>query len=116
MPRNGRHEVIGDEYAQELECPVQDIEKSIRVESTPDLESSVGARNEPMISESAQELACPEQASEPVHVKDAQGLVAPFRDSVTHSTHVNTSGTHFMLRQQQMLDIDDKMARSTQGQ
>lgn len=111
MLRNGRYEVIGDEYAQELECPIQEIEESIGVKSAPELESPVGARDEPVISEWPQELASPEQASEPVRVKDAQSLVAPFEDLVTDSTNVDTRGSHFMLRQQQMLDVDDTLAR-----
>ena len=65
-PLGGIHEVMGDEYAQELECSIHRYEQSIRAENTIELESSVGAKDQPMSSKSAQELASPGQPSESV--------------------------------------------------
>lgn len=103
MPLQGRHKVMGCGNAQELGSPAQKRNESIRVERPQELESSVRSRNEPMVLESAQELGSSVVASD--KVENAQGLAAPVEDPVTDSTHVNPSRSHFMLRQQQMLDI-----------
>lgn len=104
MPLQGRHKVMGCENAQEFESPAQKRNESVRVERPHELESSIRSGNEPMVLESAQELGSPVGARD--KVENAQGLAAPVEGPITDSTHVNPSRSHFMLRQQQMLDID----------
>lgn len=48
----GRHEVMGDEHAQELECPIQGREEPVRMGNAEGLESLVRARKESTISDS----------------------------------------------------------------
>ena len=46
MPLQGKHEVMGDELAQELECPIRGGEGSVRLEDVQKFESPVKARDE----------------------------------------------------------------------
>ena len=39
MPLGGRHEIMGDEHAQELECPIQENGEPVRVKCDQELES-----------------------------------------------------------------------------
>ena len=57
MPHQERAEVIGDEIAQELECPIQGREDSVEVQNVEGLESPIRAGGESMVSESAKEQA-----------------------------------------------------------
>lgn len=59
---SGRHEVMGDEHAQELECPTRENEESVRVECGQEHDSSVRVKDEPLLSKPTQELESPVQA------------------------------------------------------
>ena len=87
MPLQGRHEVLGDVNAQELSCPTQESEESTRVDTARELESPVQAR------------------VKSITMKSAHGLAAPIGNPTKDSAHVNADRSHFMLRQQLMLDI-----------
>lgn len=112
MPLQGRSEIMGDELAQELECPVQRSNESTMVGnfSESEIASSARARNESMQSDSAQELESPVQATdESIREEDGQDLAALVAVPVTDSGNVNPSRSHFMLRQQEMQDVDSPM-------
>ncbi len=122
MPTEERNEVMGDEYAQELESPIRGREQPVRVEDAQELESPVRARNEPMVFNSVQELESPVQVipvqmgEESMRAENAQGLGALGDESGTDSANVNPSPSHFMLRQQQqMADLEDLMTTDQQG-
>ncbi len=112
MPTEERSEVMGDEYAQELESPIRGREEHVRVEDAQELESPVRARNEPMVFESIQELETPVQVStvrrgeESMRAGNVQSLGALGDDSVTDSANVNPCPSHFMLKQQRMAEIE----------
>ena len=89
LPLHERHEVIGDEHAQELESPTQNKHGSVKLVHLHELESPVEARDEP------------------AKVHDAQGLDSPVHDPAPDQ-HKNPMRndliqSHFMLRQQQIL-------------
>lgn len=89
LPLHVRHEVMGDENAQELESPTQNKHGSVILEHLHELESPVEARDEP------------------AKVQNAQGLdspVQPTPDQHERSTRDDLIRSHFMLRQQQMPD------------
>ena len=90
LPLHERHEVIGDEHAQELESPIQTKHDSVKLEYLHELESPVNARDEPTKVEHAQDLGAPDQD--------------PTADQEKGSTRFNLIRSHFMLRQQQMPD------------
>ena len=91
LPLHERHEIMGDEYAQELESPVQNKHGSVKLEHLHELESPVKARDEP------------------AEAQDAKGLDSPVQDPAQDqhkdsSRDDNHMRSHFMLRQQQMPD------------
>ena len=103
----GRSEVMGDEIAQELECPISGREDSVEVRNLQGLEYPIRAGCESMVSESAKELECPVQAKEqPIRMGEAQDRATPGYHSFTHTTHSSHRESHFMLRQQQMTEIN----------
>ena len=111
MGAQGRNEVMGDEFARELNCSSHRREESIRTEMTQELESPVRASYELMAIESAQELESSVHARDkPLSAENAQDLAALGDDPVIESANGSPSRSHFMLRQQQMADIDDSMA------
>ena len=111
MPLQGRNEVMGDEYAQELACPIQGSWASMTVEGIQELESPVRAKNDFMIPESAQVVGSTVQGKEEsIKVEKTKSLTAAVHDPIRDSTNGNPSRSHFMLRQQQMMEIDDLKA------
>ena len=111
MGARGRNETMGDVYARELECPSQQREESIRTEMTQELESPVRASYELMAIESAQELESSVPARDmPLPAEKAQDLATLGDDPVIDSASGSPSRSHFMLRQQQMANIDGSMA------
>ena len=101
----GRSEVMGDEIAQELECPIPGREDSIEVQNVQGLEYPIGAGCESMVSESVKELEYPVQAREqPIIVGEARDCANPGHRSFTHTTHCSPTQSHFMLRQQQIAE------------
>ena len=81
LPLQGRNEVMGHEFAQELECPIQE------------LESSMQARDKSTAGGNPQDHADPDD------------------DPVTDTTRSSPIQSHFMLRQQQLADINASVAR-----
>lgn len=115
MPLQGRYEVMGDEYARELESPIQCRKDSIRVNQAHELESPTRARKKSIVPESTRELESPVQASNESTIRgDDQGLAAPAKDPVTNVPEVDAGRSHFMLRQEQMLVIDRSLATDQQ--
>ena len=64
MPHQERAEVIGDEIAQELECPIQGREDFVKAQNFGMLEYPIRAGSESMVSEFAKELERLVQARE----------------------------------------------------
>ena len=64
VPHQERAEVIGDEIAQELECPIQGREDSVEAQNFGRLEFPIRAGSESMVSEFAKELERLVQARE----------------------------------------------------
>lgn len=90
LPLHERHEVMGDEHAQELESPIQNKNGSVKLEHLHELGSPMKARDEP------------------AKVQNAQGPDSPVQDPAPDQHKNSTPGdliqSHFMLRQQQMPD------------
>ena len=111
MPHQERAEVIGDEIAQELECPVEGRKDSVEAQDVQGLEYPKHVGSGSMLSESAKELECPVQATEqPIRMGKAQDRAAPGHDSVTDTTHSSPIQSHFMLRQQQIAETNASAA------
>lgn len=111
MPLQGRDEVMGDEYAQELECPTQGIGTCIKIEAIHELESPAWAKNKSTVSESAQGVGTTVQGKEDfIQVEKTKNLTGAARDPITDPTHGSPSRSHFMQRQQQMMEMDDLKA------
>ncbi|KAM0798453.1 hypothetical protein BDR22DRAFT_823301 [Usnea florida] len=90
LPLHERHEVLGDEYAQELGSPMQNKRGSVVLEHLQEPESAVEARDEPAKAQNADGPDSPVQDPAPGQHKSST------RDDLIRS--------HFMLRQQQMPD------------
>lgn len=111
MPLQGRNEVLGEEYAQELECPIQGIGTCIEIEAIQELESPARAKNGSTVSESAQTVGSTIQGQEEfIQVEKTKNITGAVRDPITDPTHGSPSRSHFMLKQQQMMEIDDLKA------
>lgn len=116
MPLQGREEVMGDECAQELECPMQRTGTSIETAGVQELESSVRARNECLRSKPAQGVeSSVQEKEESIKVEKTKNLTAAIHDAVPDSTHYSLTRSHFMLRQQQIMEIDDLKAADQHG-
>ena len=88
LPLHERHEIMGDEHAQELESPIQNKHGSVVLEHLQELESAVEAEDEPAKAQNAEGPDSP--------VQD------PVPDQHRSSTRDDLIRSHFMLRQQQM--------------
>ena len=88
LPLHERHEVMGDEYAQELESPIQNKRGTVVLGHLQELESAVEARDEPAKAQNADGPDFPVQDPAPGQ------YISSTRDDLIRS--------HFMLRQQQM--------------
>ena len=113
MPDQERNELMGDTHAQELDCPSKREKESIETQDAQELESPVKPRRGPWAPETAQEPESPIHATGE-SVTSEYRVDHPTRSEcrATESININLIRSHFMLRQQEMSEVDDSMTMS----